>query len=88
MAATRADTSGADEVIARLNSLQNPYLSGRHLLLEAEIQAALNRADAAVEALRRARAHGLPTIVELHAMPTLRSLASHPGFASLLRPRG
>jgi hypothetical protein len=42
----------------------------------------------AMDARRRARADGLMAVVELHAMPTLRSLRSEPEFIALLRPRG
>jgi hypothetical protein len=88
LAAATGDRDGAEAVIDQLRAIQNPYLSGRHLLLEAEIQATLGRPGKAIDALRRARADGLTAVVELHAMPMLRSLTTHPEFTALLRARG
>ena len=87
LAAEAGDAERADAVIGQLRAIQNPYLSGRHLLLEAEIQATLGRPDLAIDALRRSRADGLTAVVELHSMPSFRSLASRPEYAALLRPR-
>jgi len=42
----------------------------------------------AIDALRRARAVGLPYVVELHAMPALRPLRDEPEFIAFLHPRG
>lgn len=88
LSAMMGDEASAVAVIGQLRALENPYLSGRHLLLEAEIQAMLGRSDMAIDALRRARADGLTAVVELHAMPTLRPLRSEPEFIAFLRPRG
>jgi hypothetical protein len=88
VAATRGDTAMARDVIARLEAIQYPYLSGRHLLLAAGVRAATNQPDAAVETLQRAFAAGLPFGVELHALPMLRPLVGRGDFATLLRPRG
>jgi DNA-binding SARP family transcriptional activator len=88
VAAARGDTVTAGQVIASLQAMDNPYLSGFHLLEAAGVQAALDQADAAVATLRDARARGLPYGVELHALPTLRPLVGRSDFADLLRPRG
>lgn len=88
LAAMTGSTDAATTVIEQLRAIENPYLSGRHLLLEAEIQAKLGRPDMAIDALRRARADGLTAVVELHSMPMLRSLVTHPEFEAMLRPRG
>jgi hypothetical protein len=88
LAATSEDRAGAEAVIEKLRAIESPYLSGRHLLLEAEIQAILGRSDLAIDALRRASADGLSATVELHAMPALRSLRNEPEFMAFLRPRG
>jgi hypothetical protein len=87
LAAEAGDAERADAVIGQLRAIQNPYLSGRNLLLEAEIQATLGRPDLAIDALQRSRADGLTAVVELHSMPSFRSLASRPEYAALLRPR-
>ncbi|MCL7982517.1 MAG: hypothetical protein M8862_08320 [marine benthic group bacterium] len=88
LAALGGDSEAAAGVIGQLEALQNPYLSGRHLLMVTEIHAALDQADQAIEAFRRAFAAGLPFGVELHSLPTLRSLVSSPEFEALLKPRG
>ena len=88
LSAVMGHEASADAVIAQLRALENPYLSGRHLLLEAEIQATLGRSDLAMNALRRARADGLTAVVELHAMPALQSLRDEPEFKTLFQPRG
>ncbi|MGW8282648.1 MAG: hypothetical protein ACWGON_05065, partial [Gemmatimonadota bacterium] len=67
--------------------LDNPYLSGRHLLHAAGIHAALDATENAIDSLRRAFASGLPFGVELHALSILQPLAMHPEFEALLRPR-
>jgi hypothetical protein len=78
----------AHEVLSTLERLENPYLSGRNLLLAAGIRAALGPPDAAISLLRRAFAAGLPFGVELHALPALRPIAGRADFRALLRPRG
>ena len=88
IAATTGKMKDATATIEQLRAIQNPYLSGRHLLLEAEIQATLGESDRAIDALRRARADGLTAVVELHSMPALRPLRTEPEFMALLRPRG
>ena len=88
LAAAAGDAEAAAGVIEQLEGLQNPYLSGRHLLHVAGIHAALGDRTEAIDTLRRALAAGLPFGVELHALPILRPLASCPAFESLLRPRG
>lgn len=88
VAAARGDTVTAGQMIASLQAMDNPYLSGFHLLEAAGVQAALGQADAAVATLRDARARGLPYGVELHALPMLKPLVSRSDFADLLRPRG
>ena len=88
LAALAGNAGAAVAVIDQLRAIESPYLSGRHLLLEAEIQAKLGRPGKAIDALRRARADGLTAVVELHAMPMLRSLTTHSGFTELLRARG
>jgi len=88
LAAKAGEPAGAATVVDQLRAIVNPYLSGRHLLLEAEIHATLGKPEMAIDALRRARADGLTAVVELHSMPSLRPLATHPEFTALLRPRG
>jgi len=88
LAAAKNDTAAADDAVARLESLDNPYLAGRHLLLSASIHASLGRSETALDGLRSALAAGLPYGVELHSLPALRSLISEPEFLALLRPRG
>lgn len=88
LAAAAGDKATACEIVAQLEGLKNPYLSGRHLLHAAGIQVALGRCDVALHTLRRALAAGFPFGVELHALPMLRPLAPHANFAALLRPRG
>jgi hypothetical protein len=68
--------------------MQNPYLSGRHLLAAAGIRALADSPDAAIATLRGALAEGLPFGAELHALPTLRPLVRTAEFQRLLRPRG
>jgi DNA-binding SARP family transcriptional activator len=87
VAAAVGDTSAACRAIAQLQGLENPYLSGRHLLLAAGIRAALGQPEAALDTLRRALAAGLPFGVELHALPILQPLAHAAEFQRLLRPR-
>lgn len=86
-AAQRGDTATAAAVVAELEGLENPYLSGRHLLTAAGIQAALGSSDAGVATLRRALADGQPFGVELHALPVLRPLRPRTEFRALLHPR-
>ena len=88
LAAAADDAEAAAGVIEQLKGLQNPYLSGRHLLHVTGIHAALGDHAEAIDTLRRALAAGLPFGVELHALPILRPLASSPAFENLLRPRG
>lgn len=88
VAARAGDTFRARETVAQLEGLQNPYLSGRHLLLAAEIQLRLGPPAAAIALLRRAFAAGLPFSVELHALSSLRPLARDSAFRLLLTPRG
>jgi tetratricopeptide (TPR) repeat protein len=88
LAAAAGDEASADAAIGRLESLEDPYLAGRHLLLSASIHAMLGRPDSALEGLRRALAGGLPYGVELHSLPPLRSLAVDSRFEALLQPRG
>jgi len=88
VAAHRGDAAAAGAIVANLEQLENPYLSGRHLLLAAGIQATLGFADAATATLRRALADGQPFGVELHSLPALRSLAKRDDFRALLHPRG
>lgn len=87
LAAVSGDVEAARGVIAALEGLQNPYLSGQHLLHAAGIHAALADRTEALETLRRALAAGLPFGVELHALPLLRPLIGHAEFEQLLRPR-
>jgi hypothetical protein len=76
----------AGQVLATLEGLENPYLSGRHLLMVAGVQAALDPPRVAIATLRRAFAAGLPFGVELHALPMFRPLAGRAEFRALLRP--
>jgi len=86
-AANRGETEAARQVLATLEGLQSPYLSGRHLLAATGIRAVLDAPEVAMATLRRALAAGLPFGVELHALPALRPLARRADFAALLRPR-
>jgi DNA-binding SARP family transcriptional activator len=86
VAAAAGDAEAAAGAIAQLEGIQNPYLSGRHLLYVASIHAALGDHAEAIETLRRAFASGLPFGVELHALPALQPLSSNPEFEKLLRP--
>jgi len=88
VAASCGDAATAGDVVARLEAVDNPYVSGRHLLLASGVQVALNEPAGAVQTLRRALAAGLPFTVELHALPMLRPLSGDPEFRRLLRPRG
>lgn len=88
VAAARGDTAIAGRVITSLEAMENPYLSGLHLLEAAGVRTALHQPEAAIAALRDARARGLPYGVELHALPMLRPLVGRSDFATLLRPRG
>jgi DNA-binding SARP family transcriptional activator len=88
LAATAGDTTEACEALARLESLQNPYICGRNLLHAAGVRVALGQPQLAVDTLRRALAAGLPFAVELHALPMLRPLRTRADFAGLFRPRG
>jgi DNA-binding SARP family transcriptional activator len=88
VAAAAGDAQAATGVIEQLEGLQNPYLSGRHLLHAAGIRASLGDHVAAIDTLRRALAAGFPFGVELHALPILQPLASSPEFEKLLSPRG
>jgi DNA-binding SARP family transcriptional activator/tetratricopeptide (TPR) repeat protein len=88
LAAQSGDVETAFGVIGQLEVQRSPYLSGRHLLMVAEIHAALGQAEQSIDALRRAFAAGLPFGVELHALPTIRSLALSPDFEVLFAPRG
>jgi len=86
-AAHRGETEAARLVLASLEGLQSPYLSGRHLLAATGIRAVLDTPEVAMATLRRALAAGLPFGVELHALPTLRPLWGRKDFKALLRPR-
>ncbi len=88
IAAGRGDVGTARDMLAHLEALQNPYVSGRPLLAAAGIRAALNEADTAVETLRAAFAAGLRFSVEFHALPMLQPLATREDFVELLEPRG
>jgi hypothetical protein len=88
LAAHTGETDIACQLLAQLENLRNPYLSGRHLLLAAGICVALDRPELALDTLRRALAAGLPFSVELHALPMLRQLSTRADFVALLRPRG
>jgi DNA-binding SARP family transcriptional activator len=88
VAAAAGNPDGACQVVAQLESLDNPYLSGRHLLHAAGVRVALAQPELAIETLRRAFAAGLPFGVELHALPMLRPLHDRGEFETLLRPRG
>jgi len=88
LSAAAGDAGEATGVIARLEGLRSPYLSGRHLLRVAGVHAALGNHAEAIDALRRAFAAGLPFGVELHALPSLRPLTGTADFELLLRPRG
>lgn len=87
VAAHRGDTGVARAVLAQLESIQNDYLSGRHLLLAAGIYAALDEAETAVETLRDAFAAGLSFSADLHALPMLQPLAGRKDFTELFEPR-
>lgn len=87
LAAAARDTDAAIAAIEQLENLDNPYLSGRHLLHAAGIHAALDAPEHAIDALRRAFSSGLPFGVDLHALPILQPLATYPEFVALLRPR-
>jgi hypothetical protein len=88
VAASSGDTTTAQDALAHLEAMDNPYLSGQHLLHAAGIRAALGEPDLAVRTLRRALAAGLPYGVELHALPMLSPLAARRDFTAILRPRG
>jgi hypothetical protein len=88
LAAHTGEIDTACHLLAQLENLRNPYLSGRHLLLAAGICVALDRPEFAVDTIRRALAAGLPFSVELHALPMLRPLSTRADFVALLRPRG
>lgn len=88
VAASRRDTVAALEAIVSLEAMNNPYLSGRHLLHASGIRAALGEHELAVQTLRRALGAGLPFGVELHALPIFSPLAGRRDFEDLLRPRG
>lgn len=87
LAAAAGDAGSAAGAIEQLETLDNPYLSGRHLLHAAGIHAALDAPELAISALRRAFASGLPFGVDLHALPILQPLSAHPEFVALLHPR-
>lgn len=87
VAAHGGDVARADQALTTLEGLENPYLSGRHLLLAAGIRAALGPPEAAIALLRRAVAAGLPFGVELHALPALRPIAGRAEFRALLHTR-
>ena len=88
IAAAAADRESAAGIIGQLEGLRSPYLSGRHLLHVAGVQAALGNLAEAIDALRRALAAGHPFGLELHALPSLRPLAGTGELELLLRPRG
>jgi hypothetical protein len=88
LAATVGDTTVACEVVAQLENLGNPFLSGRHLLHAAGVRVSLDQPQVAVDTLRGALAAGLPFSAELHALPMLRPLRTRADFAALVRPRG
>jgi len=87
LAAQHGDAAAAGGIVHALGRLDIPYLSGRHLLVSAGIQASLGSAEAAMATLRRAFADGYPFGVELHALPVLRPLAPRADFCALLHPR-
>jgi DNA-binding SARP family transcriptional activator len=87
LAAQAGDVAEARRLIAQLEGLQNPYLCGRHLLAAAGIRVLVDPPEAAIATLRRAFAEGLPFGVELHALPTLQSVADAVEFQRLLQPR-
>jgi hypothetical protein len=88
MCAATSDEAGAHTAITQLKALKSQYLSGRHLLHAAAIQAALDDGANAVKTLQRALAAGLSYDVELHALPSLQPLWERKDFQELLRPRG
>lgn len=88
VAAQQDHAASARQALAALEALENPYLSGRHLLMAAGIQAVLDSPEVAIATLRRALAAGLPFGVELHALPILQPVAGRSEFRALLRPRG
>jgi DNA-binding SARP family transcriptional activator len=88
LAAAIGDRTAAGELLAQLEHLRHPYMSGRHLLLAAGIRVALDQPKLAVDTLRRALAAGLPFSAELHALPMLQPLRTRDDFVTLLRPRG
>ena len=87
LAAQSGDAAAAGGIVDALERLDVPYLSGRHLLVSAGIQATLGSAEAAMATLRRALADGHPFGVELHSLPALRPLAARADFRVLLHPR-
>jgi DNA-binding SARP family transcriptional activator len=86
-AARAGDAAAARQIVTQLEALQNPYLSGRHLLAAAGIRVLLDPMEVTIATLRRAFAEGLPFGVELHALPILQPLANADEFRRLLRPR-
>lgn len=87
VAAQAGDVAAARMIVTRLEALQNPYLSGRHLLAAAGIRVLVDPTEVAIATLRRALAEGLAFGVELHALPVLQPLANAAEFQRLLRPR-
>ncbi|HZD04692.1 MAG TPA: hypothetical protein VE173_07235, partial [Longimicrobiales bacterium] len=88
VAASLGDTTTARDAGARLEAMDNPYLSGQHLLHAAGIRVALGEPELAVQTLRRAFAAGLPHGVDLHALPVFAPLVERRDFRGILRPRG
>ena len=85
--ARAGDAAPAHRLLGSLESIESPYISGRHLLLAAGIRAILDPPRTGIATLRRAFAAGLPFTVELHALPMLRPLAADPELRALLEPR-
>jgi tetratricopeptide (TPR) repeat protein/TolB-like protein len=86
--ARQADRGGAERLSARLDSLRQPYLRGRHTFWRARIAAALGERERAVALLRQALEQGVVYSADLHAIREFDTLRDDRAFQELLRPKG
>jgi tetratricopeptide (TPR) repeat protein/aminoglycoside phosphotransferase (APT) family kinase protein len=88
LAAHGGDQPHAERIAARLESLQQPYLRGRHTFWRARIAAALGDRPRAVTLLRDALQQGQFYSADLHRIHEFGVLRDDPAFRELLRPKG
>ena len=88
VAVKEGDSERAKKISADLESLDRPYLFGRHIYWRACIAALQGDREQAVQHLRDAFAQGLVFSIRFHRDVNLEPLRDYPSFQELLRPKG